>query len=70
MQALKPAPCSTGSWAQKFECGWHQPTTTAAHVGYTTGHDVMPIVIGLLIVAVLIALARRSRSSAPATTSK
>jgi hypothetical protein len=60
-----PAPCSTGSWSQKWDCGWHQPATTASHAGYTFGHNILPL---LLIAAFVIAVAvsRKRRRNADA----
>ena len=65
MHQVIAAGCSTGSWQQKWDCGWNQPTTGAANAGYFTGHNVVPALIGLLILAAIIAVAR-SRSGRPA----
>lgn len=54
------ASCNTGSWQQKWNCGWHQPVnSTATHIGYAAGHNLAPIVIGLLILWVILKAARR-----------
>ena len=67
--ATSPTPnCSTGSWSQKLSCGWHEPTTGAAHAGTATGHTGAPILIGIVIVALIllaISKAGKSRSAAP-----
>ena len=63
-----PTPSCTGSWTQKFQCGYHQPTTGAAHLGTAAGHIGAPALIGIMIVVlVLLALSRagKSRSAAP-----
>ena len=55
-QHIIAAACK-GTWQQKWDCGWHQPTTGAANAGYFAGHSVAPwailagIIIGLLWVA-------------------
>lgn len=64
--AAGPAACNTGSWQQRWDCGWNQPTTTAANAGYLTGHTAAPVLLGLLIVVLIIAIARRRRSSSRA----
>ena len=62
MHNVIAAACSTGTWQQKWDCGWRQPTTGAAKAGYFAGHDVAPVLIGLLIVAMIIIVASRSGS--------
>ncbi len=64
--AATAANCSTGSWAQKWKCGWNEPTATAAHAGYFTGHDVLPALIVLAVVVFLVAGAVRRRRKAGA----
>ena len=68
MQLATPAACTTGDWMQKFKCGLHQPASPAVtHAGYATG-KAMPIVIGIIVIALLIAWSRsRNRSAAPAS---
>jgi len=66
MSHVIAAACSAGSWTQRWDCGWKQPTTGAANAGYFAGHNVMPVLIGLVIVLAIIALARSSRSRRPA----
>jgi hypothetical protein len=56
------APCNgSGTWTQQWNCGWHQPTTTAANAGATFGHGAAAGLIALIVIVVLIALARRGR---------
>jgi hypothetical protein len=60
-----PVPCSTGSWSQKWNCGWNQPTTGAAHAGYVFGHDIVPLLlIAAIIISVAVASRRRSTTGA------
>ena len=66
MNHVIAAACSTGSWQQRWDCGWKQPTTGAANAGYFAGHSVMPALIVLLIIVAIIALAGKSRSRRPA----
>lgn len=61
------AACSSGTWQQKWNCGWHQSTTGAANAGYFAGHSVAPWLIGALIGLFIIFLISRSRSRTPAT---
>lgn len=67
MHAVIAAACDTGNWQQKWDCGWHQPTTGAAQAGYFAGHNVVPALVGLLIVVALIIAVSRSRSGRPVT---
>ena len=60
------AACQTGNWQQKWNCGWHQPTTVAANAGYFAGHNVAPWAVLVGIVVGVIWLASRSRSGSPA----
>ena len=66
MHQVIAASCSTGSWEQRWKCGWNQPTGGAANAGYFAGHNVMPALIVLLVVVAIIALAGKSRSRRPA----
>lgn len=59
-----PAPCSTGSWSQQWNCGWNEPVTTASHAGYIIGHTVIPLlVIAAVVIAVVVSVARRRRNA-------
>ena len=62
MYPLITAAACTGSWQQKWNCGWKQPTTTAANAGAFAGHNVAPILVGLLIVALIALAASKGRS--------
>ena len=59
--------CNTGSWQQKWSCGWHQPPSTAvAHAGYTFGHSVPWVLIGVIIGLIIIVRGRRGHRAAVA----
>ena len=64
------ASCTTGSWQQQLNCGWHEPTTGAANAGAFVGHNVGPALIGLLIVVAVIVMASRAWSRQAVTSSK
>jgi len=61
------AACDTGSWQQKWSCGWHQPPSTAvAHAGYTFGHSILPWLAGIIIGLIIIARLRGRRAAVAA----
>ena len=57
------ANCRIGTWQQKWDCGWNQPTTGAGHVGQVAGHA-MPALIVLTVIIAVVMLAKKSRSAA------
>ena len=68
--AAAAASCSTGTWSQKWKCGWNQPVSPAAgHAGYDFGHSLLPA-LAVLAVVVLIARSvkrrKKARAAAPA----
>ena len=65
--AAAAANCTSGSWQQKWDCGWNQPTTGAAHAGSFTGHNVVPVLIGLAIVLLAVRAVRKRRNRAGAS---
>ena len=68
--AAKPAPCSTGSWVQKFSCGYHQPASaTVAHSGFAVGSALMPALITAFVLWMIIACVRSVRRRTTASTS-
>ena len=68
MQLAPPAPCSTGSWTQKWDCGLHQPASPAvSHAGFAVGHTGTPIVLGLIVLVIIWIAATRRKN--PATSS-
>jgi hypothetical protein len=66
MEHVIAAACK-GTWQQKWDCGWHQPTSTAANAGYFAGHNVAPALVGLVLVVLILALLSRGRSRTAAT---
>jgi hypothetical protein len=71
--AAAVANCNTGSWQQKWQCGWNQPTTGAANAGNFTGHNVLPGLLVLAVIVLVVMAAKKSRSgarSAPAKASR
>ena len=66
MNHVLAAACSTGSWQQKWSCGWHQPNTAAAHAGYTFTHSVLWVLIGVAIGLFIIVRGRRGHRAAVA----
>jgi hypothetical protein len=68
--AAAAASCSTGTWAQKWKCGWNQPVPASVpHAGYTFGHSLLPALAVLLVIILLARSARKrkkSRTAAPA----
>ena len=57
----------TGTWTQKWNCGW-KTSPGVAQAGYDFGHSAVPALAVLLAVILLVAVARKRRkSSAPAT---
>ena len=60
----------TGTWSQKWKCGWNQPTSaTLPHAGYDFGHTALPALVVLAVVILLVRAVkkrRKSRSSSPA----
>ena len=60
----------TGTWAQKWNCGW-KTSPGVAQAGYDVGRSLIPaLAVLLLLVILLVAAVRRrkkGRSSAPAT---
>ena len=67
--AATAANCTTGTWQQKWNCGWNHPDPAAVRAGYEFGHNIFP---ALFVLAVVIFLYRavkkrgKSRSSASA----
>ena len=59
--AAAAANCNTGTWAQKWKCGWHQPPSAGvARAGFDFGHNALPVLI--MIAFVLLALRARRRT--------
>jgi hypothetical protein len=67
---LAAAASCTGTWAQRWKCGWNKPVSPAvAHAGYDFGHSLLPALF-VLAVTILIARSvkrrRKARGAAPA----
>ena len=63
--AAAAASC-TGTWSQKWNCGW-KTSPGVAQAGYDVGRSAVPVLAILLAVILLVAVARKRRkSSAPA----
>jgi hypothetical protein len=60
----------TGSWSQKWQCGWNQPPSAGVtSAGFTFGHSILPWLI-VAAVVLLVARAARSRSTARSASPK
>ena len=60
------ASCNTGSWQQKWSCGWHQPANAGiAHAGYVVGRNAVWFVVAVIVVAIF-ARGRRGHRAASA----
>ena len=61
------AACSTGTWTQKWSCGWHQPPSIAvSHAGFFVGHSILPWLAGAIIGLIIIVRGRRGHRAAMA----
>jgi hypothetical protein len=59
-----PAPCSTGTWMQRWNCGWHEPATTASHTGSSFGHNLVPLlIIAAIVIAAAVSNRRRNQNA-------
>ena len=60
----------TGTWSQRWNCGWKTPSPAVARAGYDFGHNGL-VVLAVLFVVILVARAvrkrKKGRASAPAT---
>lgn len=64
--AAAAANCNTGTWAQRWKCGWNQPTTAASNAGFFAGHNIAPwLIIAVVLFLVLKALKGRSAARSP-----
>jgi hypothetical protein len=77
LTAGKPLPAICTEWTMKrtpaqiqqcVKLGWQQPTTSAGHIGFASGHGGAPVLA--IVIAAVIALwlaSRMGRSRKPAT---
>jgi hypothetical protein len=63
--AAAAANCSTGTWQQKWDCGWNQPVTGAAHAGQLTGHSIPVAVAAVILLILIVIVAKRAKSARP-----
>ena len=64
------ADCNTGTALQKYLCAHPDMNTPAGRAGFETGQAMGPVLIGLIVLALIVMIARRSgRSRKPATSS-
>ena len=64
--AAAAANCNTGSWQQKWNCGWNQPTTAASNAGFASGHNIAPwLIAAVVLFLVLKAVKGRSTARSP-----
>lgn len=66
--AKVPAYCSgwahaitPAQWTQCWKIGWGQPTTGAAHAGYYTGHNIVPVLAVVILAVLVLAWFRRGK---------
>jgi hypothetical protein len=45
------APLSPSQWTTCWNYGWHEPATLAARLGYDVGHNILPVLIIVAVVA-------------------
>ena len=65
--AAAAASCSTGTWEQKWKCGWNQPVPVSVpHAGYNFGHSLLPALVVLLVIILIARKRKRRRPAAPA----
>ena len=63
--AAAAASC-TGTWSQKWNCGW-KTSPGVAQAGYDVGHSLVPVLAVILVLILLVSVARKQRkSSTPA----
>ena len=59
--ATAAARCA-GTWQQRWNCGWKQPTSSALpQAGYDFGHSVLPALVVLLVVVFLVRAAKKRK---------
>ena len=56
----------TGTWQQKWNCGWKQPASSALpQAGYDFGHSLLPALVVLAVVILLVRARRGGRRAGP-----
>ena len=64
------ANCATGTPWQQYVCSHPGSDAGVAHAGYVTGQAMGPVLIGLIVLAIIIAVSRKSGSRKAAAASK
>ena len=64
--AAAAANCTTGTWAQQWQCkwnaGWNHPNPAAVQAGSGFGHNVLPVLIVLAFVLLAVRAGRRRKA--------
>ena len=59
--AAAAARCA-GTWQQRWNCGWKQPTSSALpQAGYDFGRSLLPVLVVLAVVIFLVRAAKRRK---------
>jgi hypothetical protein len=48
------APLSPSQWTACWKYGWDEPATLTARIGHDFGHDVLPVLIVIAVIAFVI----------------
>ena len=48
------APLSPAQWTTCFKYGWNEPANLTARIGHDFGHDVLPVLIVIAVIAFVI----------------
>ena len=48
------APLSPSQWTTCWKYGWNEPATLTARIGHDFGHDVLPVLIVIAVIAFVI----------------
>lgn len=68
-QVILAAACNTGTAWQKYICAHPEMNTPTGKAGFETGQAMGPVLIGLVVLALIVMIARRSGRSRKAATS-
>ena len=65
MTGTTAAACSTGSWQQKWDCGWRQPPSTAVqHAGFLAGHNAVWLIVAVIVAVMIFVRGARGHRAA------
>lgn len=60
--------CSIGSWTQRWDCGWNEPTSRlVSRIGFDFGHNALPVLILIAFAFLAIGVARRRKAARAAS---